>query len=78
MQQDMCDAKIILYKNTDVRSDCNNDKGISLFGIAGKTFERVILPRLQKYPILSSNVDLDLNVQPLALCSFCESCKKMQ
>ena len=44
--QDMCDAKIkTLYKN---RSDCNNHMGISLLGVFGKAFARVVLPRLQK------------------------------
>ena len=47
--QDMRDAKIItLYKNKGTRSDCNNHRGISLLGVAGKAFARVVLPRLQK------------------------------
>ena len=45
--QDMRDAKIItLYKNKGERNDCN--RGISLLGIVGKVFARVILVRLQK------------------------------
>ena len=42
------DSKMItLYKNKGTRSDCNNHMGISLLGIAGKVFARVILLRLQ-------------------------------
>ena len=45
----MRDAKIItLYKNKGARSERNNHKGNFLLGIAGKTFARVILTRLQK------------------------------
>ena len=48
--QDMRDAKIItLYKNKGARSDCNNHRGISLLSIVGKTFARVLLPRLQTF-----------------------------
>ncbi|GFO17245.1 hypothetical protein PoB_004375000 [Plakobranchus ocellatus] len=44
----MRDANIItLYKNKGDRSDCNNCRGISLLGIVGKTFARVILNPLQ-------------------------------
>ena len=68
MLQDMRDAMIItLYKNkgaittvNKTRSDCNNHRRISLFGIAGKAFAQVILPRLQKFfkrVYLSRNVD---------------------
>ena len=47
--QEMCDAKIItLYKLEGTRSDCNNHRGISFFGVAGKAFTRVVLPRRQK------------------------------
>ena len=47
--QDMRDAKIItLCKNKGERNDCNNYRGISLLGIVGKVFARVILVRLQK------------------------------
>ena len=42
---DMYDAK--MYKNKGTRSDCNNHRGISLVGVAGKAFARVVLPRLQ-------------------------------
>ena len=46
--QNMCDAKIItLNKNKDARTDYNNHRGISLLGMAGKAFARVILPRLR-------------------------------
>ena len=49
MPQDMCDTEIPgLYKNKATRSDCNNHIGISLFGDDGKTFARVVLPRLQQ------------------------------
>jgi hypothetical protein len=42
----MWDAKIVtLYKNKGDRSDCNNDRGISLF--VGKAFTWVVLNRLQ-------------------------------
>ena len=47
--QDMRDAKIItLYKNKGERNDCNNYRGISLLGIVGKVFARVILVRLSR------------------------------
>ena len=47
--QVMRDAKIItLYKNKGEQNDCNNYRGISLLGIVGKVFARVILVRLQK------------------------------
>ena len=60
--QDMCDAKIItLYKNKGARSDCNNHRGISLLGVAGKVFARVVLPRLQK---------LAERVYPESQCGF--------
>ena len=48
MPQDMCDAKT-LYNKKGARSDCNNHRGIFLLSIAGKTFSRVILPRLKKF-----------------------------
>ena len=58
----MRDANIIaLYKNKGSRSDCNNHKGISLLGITGKAFARVILPRLQK---------LAERVYPESQCGF--------
>ena len=45
--QDMRDARIVtLYKNKGDRSDCNNYCGISLLGIVGKAFARVVLNRL--------------------------------
>ena len=60
--QDKRDAKIItLYKNKGARSDCNNHRGISLLGITGKAFARVILPRLQK---------LAERVYPESQCGF--------
>ena len=60
--QDMRDAKIItLYKNKGTRSDCNNHRGISLLGVAGKAFARVVLPRLQK---------LAERVYPESQCGF--------
>ena len=47
--QDMRDAKIItLFKNKGERSDCNNNRGISLLSVIGKVFGKVILIRLQK------------------------------
>ena len=60
--QDMRDAKIItLYKNKGERNDCNNYRGISLLGIVGKVFARVILVRLQK---------LAKRVYPESQCGF--------
>ena len=60
--QDMCDANIIrLYKNKGERSDCNNYRGISLLGIVGKTFARIVLSRLQT---------LAERVYPEAQCGF--------
>jgi len=48
--QDMRDAKIITpYKSKRDRSDCNNYRGISLLGIVGKVFARVILVRLHRF-----------------------------
>ncbi|XP_076065031.1 uncharacterized protein LOC143039064 [Oratosquilla oratoria] len=45
----MRDAKIVtLYKTKGERSDCNNYRGISLLGIIGKVYARVLLIRLQK------------------------------
>ena len=45
----MCDANIItLYKSKGARSDCNKYRGISQLFIAGKAFELVILPSVQK------------------------------
>ena len=41
--QDMCDAKIILYKNKGAWYDYNNHRGIFLLDIAGKLFARVFL-----------------------------------
>ena len=54
---------IIFYKNKGTSSDCNNDPpwGISLLGIADKTFARVILPFLQK---------LAERVYPESKCKF--------
>ena len=80
MTQDIRFAKIItLYKNKGARSDCNNHKGISLLGIADKTFARVILPlAYRSWPkeyIPSRNVDLDLNVPPL-IRQLQEKCKE--
>ena len=60
--KDVRDAKIITYyKNLDARADCNNHMGISVFGIAGKAFERVIFLRLQK---------LAERVYPESQCGF--------
>ena len=60
--QDVRDAKIItLYKNKGERSDCNNYRGISLLGIVGKAFARVILNRLQQ---------LAERVYPESQCGF--------
>ena len=60
--QDMRDVKIItLYKNKGERNDCNNYRGISLLGIVGKAFARVILVRLQK---------LAERVYPESKCGF--------
>ena len=60
--QDMRDAKIItLCKNKGERNDCNNYRGISLLGIVGKVFARVILVRLQK---------LAERVYPESQCGF--------
>ena len=62
MPQDMCATKIItLYKNKGTRSNCNNYKGISLLGVAGKAFARVVLTRLQK---------LAERVYPESQCGF--------
>ena len=45
MPEDIHGYKIItLNKNKGSRSDCNDYRGISLVGIAGKAFARVILP----------------------------------
>ena len=58
----MRNAKIItLYKNKGERNDCNNYRGISLLGIVGKVFARVILVRLQK---------LAERVYPESQCGF--------
>lgn len=44
----MRDAKlVILYKNKDDRTDCNNYGGTSLLNIVRKGFVRVFLLRLQ-------------------------------
>ena len=44
----MRDANIVtLYKNKGDRSDCNNDRGISLLSVVGKVFARVALTKLQ-------------------------------
>ena len=60
--QDMRDAKIItLYKNKGEGNECNNYRGISLLGIVGKVFARVILVRLQK---------LAERVYPESQCGF--------
>ncbi|XP_044176632.1 uncharacterized protein LOC122959374 [Acropora millepora] len=60
--QDMRDANIVtLYKNKGDRSDCNNNRGISLLSIVGKVFARVALSRLQK---------LASRVYPESQCSF--------
>ena len=60
--QDMRDTKIVtLYKNKGERSDCNNYRGISLLGIVGKVYARVILARLQK---------LAERVYPESQCGF--------
>ncbi len=46
--KDMCNTKIVtLYKNKGDRSDCNSYIGISLLGIVGKVFVRVLLAHLQ-------------------------------
>ena len=58
----MRDAYIItLYKNKSAKSDCNNHSGISLFGVNGKAFALVIVPRLQK---------LAERVYPESQCGF--------
>eukprot|EP00106_Octopus_bimaculoides_P018631 XP_014786073.1 PREDICTED: uncharacterized protein LOC106880583 [Octopus bimaculoides] len=60
--QDMRDANIItLYKNKGDRGDRNNYHGISLLSTVGKTFARVILPRLQ---VLASRI------YPESQCGF--------
>ena len=60
--QDMRDTKIVtLYKNKGERSDCNNYRGISLLGIVGKVYARVLLVRLQK---------LAERVYPESQCGF--------
>ena len=49
LPHDLKDSSIVtLYKNKGDRSDCNNYRGISLLSTAGKIFERVCLPRLQR------------------------------
>ena len=46
--KDMCNAKIVtLYKNKGDCSDCNYYRGISLIGIVGEVFVRVLLACLQ-------------------------------
>ena len=46
--QDMRDANVVtLYKHKGDRGDCNNYRGISLFGVVGKVFACVVLKRLQ-------------------------------
>ncbi|XP_063590147.1 uncharacterized protein LOC134767028 [Penaeus indicus] len=46
---DMKNATIVtLYKQKGDKGDCNNYRGISLMSVTGKTFARVLLPRLQK------------------------------
>ena len=58
----MRDAKIItLLKNKGERGDCNNYRGISLPGVVGKFFAKVILIRLQK---------LAERVYPESQCGF--------
>ena len=48
VSQDMRDANVVtMYKNKGDRSDCNTYRGISLLGIVGKVFARVVLKRLQ-------------------------------
>ena len=82
----MRDAKIItLYKNKGERNDCNNYRGISLLGIVGKVFARVILVYLQKlaervYPELQcgfraerSTVDMVFSLRQLQ-----EKCREQQ
>ena len=60
--QDMRYSKIItLYKNKGERNDCNTYRGISLLGIVGKVFARVILIRLQK---------LTERIYPESQCGF--------
>lgn len=45
----MKDCKIVtLYKNKGSQSDCNSYRGISLLGVVGKAFMRVVLNRLRK------------------------------
>ena len=60
LPKDMCDAKIITYKNKGTRSDCSNHRRI-LLGIGGKTFVCVFHPRLQK---------LAERVYPESQCGF--------
>ena len=84
--QDMRDAKIItLYKKKGERNDCNNYRGISLLGIVGKVFARVIVVCLQKlagrvYPESQcgfraerSTVDMVFSLRQLQ-----EKCRKQQ
>ncbi|XP_047481631.1 uncharacterized protein LOC125034034 [Penaeus chinensis] len=45
----MKDATFVtLYKQKGDKGDCNNYRGISLMSVSGKTFAKVLLPRLQK------------------------------
>ena len=47
MPDDFRDAQIVsLYKNKESRSDCGNNRGISVLSATGKIFTRVILNRL--------------------------------
>ena len=60
--QDMRDANIVtLYKNKGDRSDCDNNRGISLLSIVGKVFPRVPLTRMQS---------LASQVYPESQCGF--------
>ena len=60
--QDMRDANIVtLYKNKGDRSDCDNNRGISLLSIVGKVFPWVTLTRMQS---------LASQVYPESQCGF--------
>ena len=82
--QDMHVAKtIVLYKNKGARSDCNNRRRISLLGIAGKVFARVILLRIHKlaervYPDSQCGIRSQRSTTDIIFCvrQLQEKCKE--